>query len=65
MTRIISNNIYKYLDENDLLPMERKWSRGMIRETKDQLLTGKTILADCKKRHANLVMAWVNYWKQI
>ena len=33
------------------------------RGTKDQLLIDKTILRDCRKRHTNLGMAWVDYKK--
>ena len=28
---------------------------------KDQPLIDKTILRDCKRRHTNLAMAWINY----
>ena len=37
----------------------KKKSRG----TKDQLLIDKTILRDCRKRHTNLGMAWIDYKK--
>ena len=30
---------------------------------KDQLLINKAILKDCKKRHTNLAMAWIDYRK--
>ena len=30
---------------------------------KDQLVIGKTILRDCRKRHSNLGMAWIDYKK--
>ena len=33
------------------------------RGTKDQLLVDKTVLNDCKKRHTNLGMAWIDYKK--
>ena len=33
------------------------------RETKYQLLIDKMILHDCKKRHTNLGMAWIDYKK--
>ena len=29
--------------------------------TKDQLLTDKIVLGDCRRRHANLIMVWVDY----
>ena len=33
------------------------------RGTKDQLLIDKKILRDCRKRYANLGMAWIDYNK--
>ena len=30
---------------------------------KDQLLIDKTVLRDCKRRHTNLAMAWIDYKK--
>ena len=38
--------------------MQQK-SRG----TKDQLLIDKTMLRNCRKRHTNLEMAWIDYKK--
>ena len=35
----------------------------MSRGTKDQFLTDKMILTDCKQRQKNLAMAWVDYQK--
>ena len=32
-------------------------------EKKDQLLIDKTVLSDCKRRHTNLAMAWIDYKK--
>ena len=63
MTGIISDSVYKFLDENEVLPEEQKGCKRNSRGTKDQLLVDKTILADCKKRHKNLTMAWVDYKK--
>ena len=39
--------------------------KDAIRESwnKDQLLTNKTVLRDCKRRHNNLAMAWIDYKK--
>ena len=33
------------------------------RGTKDQLLIDKTFLKDCKKRHTNSSVAWIDYKK--
>ena len=48
--------MYDYLEEEKLLP-EKK------RDTDDEVLEfiDKTVLKDCKKRHTNLSMAWIDY----
>ena len=63
ITGIISETMYKFLDENEILPVEQKGCRRRSRGTKDQLLIDKSILADCKRKHKNLAMARVDYKK--
>ena len=63
ITGIISETMYKFLDENEILTVEQKGCRRRSRGTKDQLLIDKSILADCKRKHKNLAMAWVDYKK--
>ena len=63
MTGIISDSVYKFLDENEVLPEEQKGCKRNSRGTKDQLLVDKTILPDCIKRHKNHSRAWVDYKK--
>ena len=63
ITGIISERMYKILDENEILPVEQKGCRRRSGGTKDQLLIDKSILADCKRKHKNLAMAWVDYKK--
>ena len=63
MKRTIAESIYSFLDVNDKLPVEQKGCKKKRRGTKDQLLIDKTILRDCKKRHTNLGMAWIDYKK--
>ena len=46
-----------------IIPSEQKGCRKGSRGTKDQLLIDKTVLRDCKKRHTNLAMAWIDYKK--
>ena len=48
---------------NNLLPVEQKGCRRNSRGTKDQLLIDKMMLDSCKKRHAHLRMAWIDYKK--
>ena len=45
------------------LPVEQKGCKKKSRRTEDQLLTDKTILCDCRKRHTNLGNAWIDYKK--
>ena len=54
MTGIIADSMY----ENDVLPVEQRGCRRNSRGTKDQLLIDKMVLADCKRKHKNLAMAW-------
>ena len=61
MTRIIAESMYTFMDTENILPEEQKGCRRRSRGTKDQLLIDKAILRDCKRRHKNLAMAWVDY----
>ena len=45
------------------MPEEQKGCQRNSRGTKDQLLIDKTILRDCKRRHTNLAMVWIDYQK--
>ncbi|XP_067034849.1 uncharacterized protein [Acropora muricata] len=61
MTGVIAEVMYKHLE--GILPEEQKGCRRRSRGTKDQLLIDKAILKDCKRRHTNLAMAWIDYLK--
>ena len=63
LTVMIAEETYKYLDHRKLLPDEQKGCRRGSRGTKEHLLIDKTVLKDCRKRHTNLSMAWVDYKK--
>ena len=63
MTGIIAESMYDYLESERILPEEQKGCKRNSRGTKDQLLIDKTILKDCKRRHTNMAMAWVDYRK--
>ena len=60
ITGTIAESIYNFLDVTDKLSTEQKACR---KKQRDQLLIDKTILRDCRKRHANLGMAWIGYKK--
>ena len=55
-TGMIAEEQYTYLERGSLLPKEQKGGRRGSRGTKDQLLIGKTVSRDCKKRHTSLAM---------
>ena len=61
LTGIIADDMYNFMERENLLPEEQKGCRRKSRGTKDQLLIDKTILRDCKRRKTNLAMAWIDY----
>ena len=63
MTETVAESIYNFLDVNGKLPVEQKGCKKESRGTKDQLLTDKKILRDCRRTHTNLGMAWIDYKK--
>jgi len=63
MTGIISDKMYSHLESNNLLVDEQKGGRKHSRGTKDQLIIDKAILRNCKRRHTNLLMGWIDYRK--
>ena len=63
MAGTIAESIYSFLDVNDKLTVEQKGCKKKSSGTKDQLLIDKMILCDCRKRHTNLGMAWIDYKK--
>ena len=62
-TCIMSDYLYDFLEKENLLPEEQKGYKRKTKGTKYQLLLDKAVLKDCKNRHTNLVMAWVEYRK--
>ncbi|XP_063600296.1 uncharacterized protein LOC134776474 [Penaeus indicus] len=62
LTGVLSE-MYKHLEENELLPDEQKGCRKRSRGTKDQLLIDKGIIRNCKRRGTGLGMAWIDYKK--
>ena len=63
LTRVIAKEMYDCLEQEQLLPEEQKGCRRGSRGTKNQLLIDKTVLKDCKKRHTNLSLAWIDFRK--
>ena len=63
LTRVIAEEMYNYLEREKILPEGQKGCKRRSRGTKDQLLIDKTVLKNCKKRHTNLSIAWIDYRK--
>ena len=63
LTGVIAEEMYSYLELEKILPEEQKGCKRGIRGTKDQLLIDETVLKNCKKRHTNLSMEWIDYRK--
>ena len=63
LTGVLAEELYRHLDENQLLPVEQKGGRKGSRGTKDQLLIDKMVIKNCKRRLTGLGVAWVDYKK--
>ena len=63
LAEMIAEEMYNYLEREKILPEEQKRCKRGSRGTKDQVSIDKTVLKDCKKRHTNLSMAWIDYRK--
>ena len=63
LTGVIAEEMYGYLEGEILLPNEQKGCKRKSRGTTDQLLIDKKVLKDCRKRHTNLAMGWIDYKK--
>ena len=63
LTGVIAEEMYNYLEQEKILPVEQKGGKRGSCGTKDQLLTDEMVLKDCKKRHTNLSKAWIDYRK--
>ena len=63
MTAMMAGEIYKHLEENDIIGEEQKGCRAGYKGTKDHLMLDKVILKDCKHRKCGLAMGWIDYQK--
>ena len=63
MTGIVADEIYRHLDENDILPEEQKGCRRKARGTNDLLYIDSMIFREVKRRRKNLAVAWIDYKK--
>ena len=63
LTGVIAEEMYNYLEREKSFPEEQKGCKRGSHGTKHQLLIDKTVLKDCKKRHTNLSISWIDYRK--
>jgi hypothetical protein len=63
LSGLLSDEIRSHLQGNSLIPTEQKGCMPKCRGTKDQLLTDKAIVHNCKRRRTNLCMVWIDYKK--
>ena len=63
LTSVFSEAMYGHFGSQQLLPNEQKGCSKNSRGTKDQLLIGKAILKNCRRRLTNLSMTWIDYQK--
>ena len=63
LTGIAADHIYTCLEGAKLFPDEQKGCKRKARGTKNHLLMDKTIIKNCKRRHTNLSIAWIDYRK--
>ena len=61
LTGVIAEEMYDCLEQEKLLTEEQKRCKQGSRGTKNQFLIDKAVLKDCKKRHNNLSMSWIDY----
>ena len=63
LTAMISDSIYKHLEDENVIPWEQKGCGRKSRGTKDQLIIDKYVMKDSKSRKSNLMMGWIDYRK--
>ena len=57
VTGVIAQEMYNYLERENIFPEEQKDCKRGSRGANNQLLIDKTVLKDCKKRKTNLSLA--------
>jgi hypothetical protein len=63
LTGIIAKRISTHLEEQSLLPAEKKGCHPGSKGCKDQLMISKAIYENCRRRNKNLSIAWIDYQK--
>ena len=63
LTGVMAEEMYEYLEKENLFPEEQQGCCRGNRGTNGQLLIGKAVLKGCKERCNNLSMACIDYKK--
>ena len=63
LTGIMTEEMYGFLSDNEVLPEEQKGCRKKSRGSNDLLFIDKMLLKEVKRRKKNLAMAWIDYKK--
>ena len=63
LTGVIADQIYANLDQQNMLPEERKGCRKASRGTNDLVYIDGAVIKEVKSRNKNLAMAWIDYKK--
>ena len=58
---MITETMYAFMEKNDIFPIEQKDCRSGFYVCKDRLLINQMIIEDCKSKHRNLSIAWIDY----
>ena len=60
---VIAEEVYKSLEEREILPEEQKGCRKGSKGTNDLLYIDKQILREVKSKRKNIAMGWIDYRK--
>ena len=63
LTDVIADQIYEHLNQQKLLPEEKKGCRKLFRGTNDLLYINRAVFREVKSRKKNLAIAWTDYKK--
>ena len=63
LTGVIADQIYAHVDQEKLLPEEKKGCRKDSGGTNDLLCIDRAVIKEVTSRNKNLAMAWIDYKK--
>ena len=63
LTSIITDRLYKHLEDQGIMAKEQRGGKKDCYGCKDQLMINNAILENCRKKQKNLSTAWIDYKK--